>query len=286
MEQKFENIKLKFLLTDDSCGYRAIFLGVKYHDLGVANSCNDEWKSLIKSETQQEMGGRRLCNEVHSFLINKRQELQPQQQPEIIDLNETTEQRLARELRERQQQYDRSFRAYRLEIGEELPSEEEEDEYLFNNIDFDFETPMDIPILQIFQKFFGNRFQIDAINYRNGDQLFVGPDAERQIYLLFSPGGRDGRGHWDLIKEMTSYRRTAYYCVKCNKGYKLPQFHMCKNGCKLCRHHTSCVADESSQDCSDCNKTFANIECYERHIENKVCKYIKVCELCEAHYTK
>ncbi len=251
--------------------------------MGVVNGSTSEWKNLLKSQPQQESGARRLCNEVHHFLITKRQSLleqQQQQQPETIDPNETYEGYLQR----RERETARIIHEHRVEIGEELPTDEEHEQYLFNNIDFDFETAMDIPIVQIFQKFFGSQYQLVAINFRTGDQLFVGPDAEKQIYLLFSPGGTQGKGHWDLIKEMTSYRNKSFYCIKCNVGYNTSRDHNCRGGCKMCRFHTPCISDNSLEHCDRCNKTFVNIECFNRHIENKVCNYIKICPLCEASF--
>ncbi len=85
---------------------------------------------------------------------------------------------------------------------------------------------------------------------------------------------------------MTSFLKCLKYCIKCNKGYNTPRNHSCVGGCKLCRHKTPCERDETSQHCNECNKTFLNTECFNRHIENKVCKYIKICPLCEAQYMK
>jgi hypothetical protein len=271
------------LITDNSCGYRALFLGIKYHELEVKNNSRDtQWRSLTRSSERQKAGAEQLMDSLQEWLVIKRQEVRERiESREYIPTNETLEEGQVR----RQREYDRRYHAFQVERGEELPNEEEENEYLFN-IEFNFETPMDISIVSIFQKYFGTVYQIVALNYRTGDQLFVGPDSDKQIYLLFSPGGCDGEGHWDLIKEMTSYRRTAYYCIKCNVAYQTPINHRCRDGCKFCRHHTPCISEEIPQHCNECNKTFVNIECFERHIENKVCKYIKVCELCEARYTK
>jgi hypothetical protein len=220
---------------------------MKVRETGSTN----QWKALIQSQVQQKFGAQELCNEVFNFILLKRQEFRAK---ELIQENG----------------------------GQILTIEEEKERDLFDT-NFGFDEPMSIEILELIQRYFENRYQIIAINSRSGDQLFVGPDADDKIFLLFTP---HGRGHWDLIKEMKSYRNCAYYCIKCNKCYKAPQKHICNGGCKLCRHHTLCSPDDSAQHCNECNKTFVNIECFNRHIENKVCKYIKVCSNCEASYTK
>jgi hypothetical protein len=72
---------------------------------------------------------------------------------------------------------------WEVQIGQELPNDEEQDQYLFKNIDFDFDTAMDIAIVQIFQRFFGTQYQLVVINYRTGDQLFVGPELFASLGL-------------------------------------------------------------------------------------------------------
>jgi hypothetical protein len=61
-----------------------------------------------------------------------------------------------------------------------------------------------------------------VIDCKTGDQLFVRPNAEQTIYLRFTSGG-----HWDLIKEMTSYCNIRYYCINCNEGY----YSKCSGSC-------------------------------------------------------
>ena len=198
-----------------SCGYRAIAMGMKYHDLEVKKTGtrkNKQWRSLTTNEPQQRKIGQQLCREVG----------------------------------------------------------------------IDFKKEMTIELLWQIQQHYEGRYQIIVINFKTGDQIFIGPDAEKEIFLLFDPYEK----HYDLIKEMFSYLGRDNYCKYCNKAYQKPIDHMCPSGCRLCRSPNQCDTDGQFSYCNQCNKIFKSNNCFKQHKDNGVCKFSKFCDNCESEYNQ
>ena len=124
------------------------------------------------------------------------------------------------------------------------------------------------------------QYQIIVINYVDGSQLFVGPDCEKVIYLLFN--GHES--HYDFIKEMKSYLNRPFYCKHCNKAFEHVIHHNCGISCSLCRGLTVCVSEDIVRLCDLCNKTFNSDKCFNQHIKNKCCTEEKLCLSCELKY--
>ncbi len=151
------------MITDNSCGYRALFLGVKYYELEIKNNSRDpESRSLTRSADRQKAGAGQLMDALQEWLAIKRQEFREQiELREYIPPNETLEEAQIR----RQREYDRRYHAFQVERGEALPSEEKENEYLFN-IEFDFILQWILPLFQYFKNILAIFFPIDCFGLR------------------------------------------------------------------------------------------------------------------------
>ena len=197
-----------------SCGYNAIGMGMRYHELDIATNGSraGNWHSLVSNEPGQRKLGQKLCRDV--------------------------------------------------------------------GIKYNQEMTLDL--LFKIQQFYKDHYQVIIINYRNGDQIFVG-DAEmraKEIYILFDPHAK----HYDLIKQMTSYLNCHNYCKNCNKGFQQPIHHMCPSGCRMCRSPNQCDSDGQFHYCNQCNKMFKSEHCITEHKTKGLCKYSKFCDNCETDY--
>lgn len=104
--------------------------------------------------------------------------------------------------------------------------------------------------------------------------LFAGPLASKQIVLL-----RHEIGHFDLIKNMSSYLNAYSFCFQCNE----PQYSnlkRCIHYCQACLHQKICYGNKIT--CLTCNRTFNGIKCYNNHME--ICTKYKKCVKCELIY--
>ena len=141
---------------DNSCGYRATTLGVKYHELKVkGNSRMADWRRLRE----------------HSGCLFSA----------VIELLE------------------------RYEIDDEI-----------------LDHPLDDERLKLLDEKLSD-YQIIVIDRESGDQLFVGTDRPKVIYL------ESVEDHYNLITSMSGYRARDLYCKYCSKGYQRKDGHICKN---------------------------------------------------------
>ena len=120
-------------------------------------------------------------------------------------------------------------------------------------------------------------YQIIVIDRVSGEQLFVGTDRKKVIYLEYSDK------HYNLITSMPGYRCRHCYCKYCNRGYHRKDGHHCENGCRMCNSPFKCKHDGNSYFCGDCNVEFKSLSCFERHHMN-VCQIRKKCLKCEMLY--
>ena len=152
-------------------------------------------------------------------------------------------------------------------------------EKLFNRLGFNINIPLDLDILAKIQEKLD--YQLIVVDFRTGSLPFTGIKKEKKIYLLYSRYAANG--HYDYIKSITGFFNRKYYCLDCNIAYQKPINHRCPDSCFLCRGVPKCVTDDEIK-CDQCCLTFANSDCYHRHIEIKICKYRRFCDLCEAIY--
>ena len=111
---------------------------------------------------------------------------------------------------------------------------------------------------------------MNSIIYRG--QTSDNSHLEKKIYIGYY------KKHFCSIISMTGLFSTAYYCETCEFPYDSLIRHHCEFTCKNCLTRPACISDGNTDlKCSECNKTFDNLQCYGTHKLNNVCKKVKLC---------
>ena len=135
---------------------------------------------------------------------------------------------------------------------------------------------------------FANHLEIE-INIVDSEQFntiiyTANKGSEDKIYLLKT------RNHFDVIKSMTAFKDTPYYCHECKKAYTKRDKHKCLSKCLSCFIYLKgekCSGD--SIVCDKCNRSFLGRKCFNNHLKNRskvknktdnVCNAIKKCLDC------
>ena len=98
--------------------------------------------------------------------------------------------------------------------------------------------------------------------------------SEDKIYLLKT------RNHFDVIKSLTAFYDSPYYCHECKKAYTKRDKHKCPSKCLSCftyNKDTKCEGKEIV--CEKCNRKFFGKRCFKNH-QKKVCAVVKKCLDC------
>ena len=86
--------------------------------------------------------------------------------------------------------------------------------------------------------------------------------SEDKIYPLKT------RNHFDVIKSMTAFCNTPYYCHECKKTYTKKDKHTCPSKCLPCFTYAKdkkCEGNEIT--CSKCNRKFFGKRCFKNHLK-------------------
>ena len=104
---------------------------------------------------------------------------------------------------------------------------------------------------------------------RGNKPLYVGQRQDKIIYLYHTERGTPEapEGHYDAINSITGALGVAYFCDKCFIGYNTKTQHKCAYICTICLSQ-ECRVENSYEpiQCSKCNITCRNAECYTRHM--------------------
>ena len=108
--------------------------------------------------------------------------------------------------------------------------------------------------------------------------------SEDKIYLLKT------RNHFDVIKSLTAFYDTPYYCHECKKAYTKRDKHKCPSKCLSCFTYTKDTKCEGKEIiCKKCNRKFFGNRCFKNHLKNRsnvegktdiVCDTVKKCLDC------
>ena len=88
--------------------------------------------------------------------------------------------------------------------------------------------------------------------------------SEDKIYLL------KRRNHFDVIRSLTAFYDTPYYCNERKKAYIRRDKHKCPSKCLSCFTHAKdkkCEGNEIT--CSKCNRKFFGKRCFTNHLKNR-----------------
>ena len=105
--------------------------------------------------------------------------------------------------------------------------------------------------------------------------------SEDKIYLLKT------KNHFDVIKSLTAFYDTPYYCHECKKAYTKRDKHKCPSKCLSCFTYAKDRKCEGNQIvCEKCNRKFFGKRCFKNHLKNRtkvegktdiVCNTVKKC---------
>lgn len=89
--------------------------------------------------------------------------------------------------------------------------------------------------------------------------------------------------HFVAIKSVKGLFNYRYQCSICRILYNKKYNHSCNLKCKFCEQYPTCSRTNVEISCTECNRHFANIECFDRH-KDTLCALKKVCNECGILY--
>ena len=128
--------------------------------------------------------------------------------------------------------------------------------------------------------------QFNSIVYTANHSSKMNRGSEDKIYLL------KNRNHFDVIKSLTAFYDSPYYCHECKKAYTKRDKHKCPSKCLSCFTYATLVCDGKEIACEKCNRKFFGKRCFKNHLKNRskggkqakltdiVCNTVKQCLDC------
>ena len=142
----------------------------------------------------------------------------------------------------------------------------------------------DLSDIEKFAKHLGIEINIIDAEQFNSIVYTANKGSEDKVYLLKT------RNHFDVIKSLTAFYDTPYYCHECKKAYTKRDKHKCPSKCLSCFTYmkdTKCEGKEII--CEKCNRKFFSKRCFKNHLKNRskiegktdiVCDAVKKCLDC------
>ena len=142
----------------------------------------------------------------------------------------------------------------------------------------------DLSDIEKFAKHLGIEINIIDAEQSNSIVQTANKGSEDKVYLLKT------RNHFDVIKSLTAFYDTPYYCHECKKAYTKRDKHKCPSKCLSCftyKKDTKCEGKEII--CKKCNRKFFGKRCFKNHLKNRskiegktdiVCDTVKKCNDC------
>ena len=139
----------------------------------------------------------------------------------------------------------------------------------------------DLADVETFAKYLGIEINIIDAEQFNSIIYTANKGSEDKIYLLKT------RNHFDVVKSMTAFYDSPYYCNECKKAYTKRDKHSCPLKCLSCFHTKKCYGVEIV--CKKCNRKFFGKSCFKNHLKNRakvegkmdiVCDAVKKCLDC------
>ena len=156
---------------------------------------------------------------------------------------------------------------------------------------FDLHEAANVPLgpcglneVALFQQYLTN-YQIIVVSGDHNNSIIYPPQPPRtdekpaiNLYLHAN--------HFDAINKLPGFLCRSYFCYRCHKAYDHTSDHVCTDMCSSCRGF-GCDWEGEGIVCSECNRTFKNQTCYDRHKNEPingggrtVCQAIRECEKC------
>lgn len=124
---------------------------------------------------------------------------------------------------------------------------------------------------------------------RKEGPFYIGDRKNKADLTIHLDRTEENGGHFNFIRSPKGYIQRNNYCNFCRKPFDGVS-HFCEYGCKYCGGVEQCQHNENTDqyiDCDACERTFPNINCYEYHLNTKSQKYcgkLKICEKCGNSY--
>ena len=118
----------------------------------------------------------------------------------------------------------------------------------------------DLSDIETFAKHLGIEINIIDAEQFNSIVYTVNKGSEDKIYLL------KRRNHFDVIKSLTAFYDTPYYCHECKKACTKRDKHKCPSKCLSCFTYAKdkkCEGNEIT--CSKCNRKFFGKKFFNNH---------------------
>ena len=142
----------------------------------------------------------------------------------------------------------------------------------------------DLSDIEKFAKHLGIEINIIDAEQFNNIIYTANKGSEDKVYLLKT------RNHFDVIKSLTAFYNTPYYCHECKKAYTKRDKHKCPSKCLSCFTYTKDTKCEGKEIiCEKCNRKFFGKRCFKNHLKNRskiegktdiVCDTVKKCNDC------
>ena len=142
----------------------------------------------------------------------------------------------------------------------------------------------DLADVETFAKHLGIEINIIDAEQFNSIIYTANKGSEDKIYLLKT------RNHFDIIKSMTAFKDTPYYCHDCKKAFTKRDKHKCLLKCLSCFTYVKeWKCDGKEIVCNKCNRKFFGNRCFKNHLKNRskvegkmdiVCDAVKRCLDC------
>ena len=142
----------------------------------------------------------------------------------------------------------------------------------------------DLSDVETFAKHLGIEINIIDAEQFNSFIYTANKGSEDKIYLLKT------RNHFDVVKSMTAFYDSPYYCQECKKTYTKRDKHMCPSKCLSCfTYAKERKCDGKEIVCEKCNRKFFGKRCFKNHLKNRtkvegktdvVCNTVKKCLDC------
>ena len=143
----------------------------------------------------------------------------------------------------------------------------------------------DLSDIEKFAKHLGIEINIIDAEQFNSIIYTANKVLKARIYLL------KDRNHFDLIKSLTTFYDTPYYCHECKKCFMKRDKHKCPSKCLSCFTYAKDIKCEGKEIiCKKCNRKFFGKRCFKNHLKNRskvedkmdvACDTVKKCLDCK-----
>ena len=121
----------------------------------------------------------------------------------------------------------------------------------------------DLSDIEKFGKHLGIEINIIDAEQFNSIIYTANKGSEDKIYLLKT------RNHFDVIKSLTAFYDSPYYCHECKKVYTKRDKHKCPSKCLSCfTYAKERKCDGKEIVCEKCNRKFFGKRCFKNHLKN------------------